>query len=77
MTTPEEAEKLIIKGWQFVAVLPNNKVVIRQGSTLNVGGPDRIRTGDLTLRKRSHYPSYATSPKSLGDLRLIWIAIRY
>ena len=26
------------------------------------GGPDRIRTGDLTLRKRSHYPCYATSP---------------
>ncbi len=25
-------------------------------------GPDRIRTGDLTLRKRSHYPCYATSP---------------
>ena len=40
-----------------------------------VGGPDRIRTGDLTLRKRSHYPSYATSPKSFGNLRLIWIAI--
>ena len=77
MTTSEEAEKLIIKGWQFVAVMPNDKVIIRQGSTLNVGGPDRIRTGDLTLRKRSHYPSYATSPKSLGDLRLIWIAIRY
>ena len=38
-------------------------------------GPDRIRTGDLTLRKRSHYPSYATSPKSLVNLRLIWIAI--
>ena len=40
-----------------------------------IGGPDRIRTDDLTLRKRSHYPSYATSPKSLGDLHLIWIAI--
>ena len=38
-------------------------------------GPDRIRTGDLLLRKQSHYPSYATSPKSFGDLRLIWIAI--
>ena len=38
-------------------------------------GPDRIRTGDLTLRKRSHYPSYATSPKSLVNLGLIWIAI--
>ena len=38
-------------------------------------GPDRIRTGDLLLRKQSHYPSYATSPKSLGNLRLIWIAI--
>ena len=41
MTTPEEAEKLLIKGWQFVAVLPNDKVVLRQGSTQNVGGPDR------------------------------------
>ena len=38
-------------------------------------GPARIWTGDLTLRKRSHYPSYATSPKSLGNLGLIWIAI--
>jgi len=44
VTTPEEAEKLIIKGWQFVAVLPNDKVVLRQGSTQKVGGPDRIRT---------------------------------
>ena len=75
VTTPEEAEKLIIKGWQFVAVLPNDKVVLRQGSTLNVNGPDRIRTGDLLLRKQSHYPSYATSPKSFGNVRLIWIAI--
>jgi|FLOH01.1.fsa_nt_gi hypothetical protein len=38
-------------------------------------GPDRIRTDDLLLRKQSHYPSYATSPKSFDDLRLIWIAI--
>ena len=75
MTTPEEVEKLIFKGWQFVAVLPNDKVVLRQGSTQNVDGPDRIRTGDLTLRKRSHYPSYATSPKRVRDLRLIWITI--
>ena len=75
MTTSEEAEKLIIQGWQFVAVLPNDKVIIRQGSILNEGGPDRIRTGDLTLRKRSHYPCYATSPKNMINLRLIWIAI--
>ena len=26
------------------------------------GGPDRTRTGDLALRKRSHYPCYATGP---------------
>jgi len=43
VTEPEEGEKLIIKGWQFVAVLPNDKVVLRQGSTQNVGGPDRSR----------------------------------
>jgi len=42
VTTPEEAEKLIIKGWQFVAVLPNDKVVLRQGSTQNVSRPDRV-----------------------------------
>ena len=35
-----------------------------------VGGPDRIRTGDLTLRKRSHYPSYATSPQDWKKLSL-------
>ena len=40
-----------------------------------IDGPDRIRTGDLLLRKQSHYPSYATSPKSLRNLGLIWIAI--
>ena len=45
------------------------------GFMKEVSGPDRIRTDDLTLRKRSHYPSYATSPKSFGNLRLIWIAI--
>ena len=27
-----------------------------------VSGPDRTRTGDLTLRKRSHYPCCATDP---------------
>jgi len=51
VTTPEEAEKLIIKGWQFVAVLPNDKVIIKQGSTQNVGGPDRSRV--VTCLKKS------------------------
>ena len=32
------------------------------------GGPDRIRTGDLTLRKRSHYPCYATSPQVFSKI---------
>ena len=26
-------------------------------------GPEGLRSLDLTLRKRSHYPCYATSPK--------------
>lgn len=29
-------------------------------------GSDRTRTGDLTLRKRSHYPCYATDPAGLA-----------
>ena len=28
-----------------------------------ISGPEGLRSLDLTLRKRSHYPCYATSPK--------------
>ena len=31
-------------------------------TSAELGGPEGIRTPDLTLRKRSHYPCYATSP---------------
>ena len=34
-------------------------------------GPDRIRTDDLTLRKRSHYPSYATSPQQERTIKFL------
>ena len=56
--------------YYFIIIICNYGI-----SVLDKDGPDRIRTGDLTLRKRSHYPSYATSPKSLANLGLIWIAI--
>ena len=42
-----------------------------------VTDPTGFEPGDLTLRKRSHYPSYATSPNSLRERRLIWIAISH
>jgi predicted phage gp36 major capsid-like protein len=30
VTTAEEAERLILEGWQFVATLPNQKVIVRK-----------------------------------------------
>ena len=57
---------------EYLALSAKYSVIVR---VQQINGPDRIRTGDLLLRKQSHYPSYATSPKSFGNVRLIWIAI--
>ena len=35
----------------------------KKGSIQIRSGPEGLRSLDLTLRKRSHYPCYATSPK--------------
>ena len=35
VVTPEEFEKLVIEGWQFLGTLPNGKIVIKNRQGLN------------------------------------------
>ena len=55
-------DRLIVNFYQ-------NRAVCCRVSPFTISGPEGLRSLDLTLRKRSHYPCYATSPKFRNSLK--------